>query len=214
MWFSFHSRRTTCCWSASSLSACWVPHHARQPHKLLALRVERRAGGLRSRRSVLCGEDYGMVRYGERRLHGLANAQTCDRDGAKVRFRGGLLSVSASNFEFKKLHFCFVRAGVMPTTDSLANTCSRRSCAAFQAIAGLATVLQTRRLLGSPCLDPPEAGQSALLRSALVAVPKRRWAWVRCSNQHATQGLMGCCAKSALRYLRGTAPGTAQRCLK
>ncbi|KAF2628100.1 hypothetical protein BU25DRAFT_39920 [Macroventuria anomochaeta] len=53
-----------------------------------------------------------------------------------------------------------------------------------------------------------------LLRSAFPAVPKRRWAWVRCSNQHATQGLLGCCAKMALRYLRGTAPGTAQRCLK
>lgn len=56
-----------------------------------------------------------MVRYGERRLHGLASAQTVtDRDDAKARFRNGLLSVSGRIFNSKEVRLCFVPAGVRP----------------------------------------------------------------------------------------------------
>jgi hypothetical protein len=170
----------------------------------------------------LGGEDRGMVRYGKgdsARTRKCKCTDVCavlDRDHAKVRFRGGLLSVSAPNFNSKELHLCFVRAGAMPTRP-LANTCSRRSCAAFQAIADLATVLQTgaSRFSASlirPCLAKARCCDRRQWSSQSGAGLGRA---ARISAQHRDSWAAALrCAKSALRYLPGTAPGTAQRCLE
>lgn len=99
-----------------------------------------------------------------------------------------------------------------------ANTCSRRSCVGRQSIAGLishtspdpgaCSVLQVPVPGGRACgcwllLRIRSAAQSGVARACNA----------RISAQH--RGLMDCCccAKMALRDLRGTAPGTAQRFL-
>lgn len=117
-----------------------------------------------------------------------------DRDDAKVWSRGGLLSVSAPNFTSKALHFCFVQAGAMPTKAFGEHLFQTILCS-FSGDRRLSHSSPDGRfsVLREP--DPPVPGQSVLLRSAAVVVPKRRWAWARCSNQPATQGLMGCCVK-------------------
>lgn len=93
-----------------------------------------------------------------------------------------------------------------------ANTCSRRSCVGRQSIAGLATLLQTPALARFSKSQSRGAVHAAAAANP-IGGPKRRCASVQRSNQRATQGLMDCCAKMALRDLRGTAPGTAQRFL-
>jgi hypothetical protein len=96
-----------------------------------------------------------------------------------------------------------------------ANTCSRRSCLALQSIAGLATLLQTPALARFSKLSPGSAGgvrcgcccdrraQSGVARACSP----------RISAQHRGSWTCYCYAKMALRDLRGTAPGTAQRFL-
>jgi hypothetical protein len=154
--------------------------------------------------------------------HGLANAnaQTCVLCSIAITPRLGF-AVDCCQFQRRILipKSCISALFELAPCQRgpLANTCSRRSCAALQAIAGLATVLQTgaSRFSASlirPCLAKARCCDRRQWSSQSGAGLGRA---ARISAQHRDSWAAALrCAKSALRYLPGTAPGTAQRCLE
>ena len=107
VWISFHSTLARCCCSSGATPCEIAPQVACPASGRREVACVVRVAYWVVRIAVCCGMAKGdSARTGKCKCTDVC--AVLDRDDAKVRFRGGLLSVSAPNFNSKEMHFCFV----------------------------------------------------------------------------------------------------------